>query len=196
MASRINTSSLDITYPIAGQDNDTQGFRTNWVNIQQNFTVAASEISALQSNVANSPRYAVDSFSNVAVPYSNTSTGFPGQMAYGNSTTSFTIAGTANSQPAGNVVTVSSIRNLEVGMPVSVSSNIGNLLTTTTYYITGIVDSSHITLGPIANASKQVALANVTANGTITGTSVSTFLYVCVATNSWVRTPMTTWIAA
>ena len=52
MASLINTSNIDATFPIAGQDNDTQGFRTNYQNIKNNFTVASSEISALQSNVA------------------------------------------------------------------------------------------------------------------------------------------------
>jgi len=51
MASLINPGKIDITYPIAGQDNDTQGFRTNYQNIKNNFTVAASEITALQSNV-------------------------------------------------------------------------------------------------------------------------------------------------
>lgn len=51
MASNINSNNIDITYPIAGQDNDTQGFRTNWQNIQQNFSVASSEISAIQGNV-------------------------------------------------------------------------------------------------------------------------------------------------
>ena len=51
MASLINPAKIDITYPIAGQDNDTQGFRTNYQNIKNNFTVAASEITALQSNV-------------------------------------------------------------------------------------------------------------------------------------------------
>jgi hypothetical protein len=52
MASQINTSTIDITYPIAGQDNDTQGFRTNFSSIVANFTTAALEITALQANVA------------------------------------------------------------------------------------------------------------------------------------------------
>jgi len=51
MASNINPATINITYPIAGQDNDTQGFRSNFQNIQTNFITAASEISALQGNV-------------------------------------------------------------------------------------------------------------------------------------------------
>jgi hypothetical protein len=49
MASLINPSNIDITYPIAGQDNDTQGFRDNFNNIKNNLTTAKTEISDLQS---------------------------------------------------------------------------------------------------------------------------------------------------
>jgi hypothetical protein len=52
MTSLINPSNIDITFPIAGQDNDTQGFRTNYQNIRNNFTIASNEITALQSNVS------------------------------------------------------------------------------------------------------------------------------------------------
>jgi len=51
MTSLIYPNNIDITYPVAGQDNDTQGFRTNFQNIQSNFYTAASEITALQANV-------------------------------------------------------------------------------------------------------------------------------------------------
>jgi hypothetical protein len=51
MASNINTSGINISYPIAGQDNDTQGFRDNFSSIKYNFTTAAAEISGLQANV-------------------------------------------------------------------------------------------------------------------------------------------------
>jgi hypothetical protein len=52
MASNINTSSINANYPIAGQDNDTQGFRDNYSSIKYNFNTAATEITALQSNVS------------------------------------------------------------------------------------------------------------------------------------------------
>jgi hypothetical protein len=51
MASNIQPQLIDITYPIAGQDNDTQGFRNNYQGIQTNFITAATEITNLQSNV-------------------------------------------------------------------------------------------------------------------------------------------------
>ena len=52
MASNINPYNIDTTYPIAGQDNDTQGFRTNYQSIQNNFVTAQAEITAIQSNIA------------------------------------------------------------------------------------------------------------------------------------------------
>ena len=48
--SSINPNNIDGTYPIAGQDNDSQGFRDNFTNIKNNFTFASTEISDLQNN--------------------------------------------------------------------------------------------------------------------------------------------------
>lgn len=49
MASSINPNNIDGTYPVAGQDNDSQGFRDNFTNIKTNFTSAKSEIETLQT---------------------------------------------------------------------------------------------------------------------------------------------------
>lgn len=51
MASNINANNIDGTYPIAGQDNDSQGFRTNFTSIKNNFTFAKNEIDDLQAKV-------------------------------------------------------------------------------------------------------------------------------------------------
>ena len=51
MASNINPNNIDTTYPIAGQDNDSQGFRDNFTNIKTNFASAETEIDDLQSKV-------------------------------------------------------------------------------------------------------------------------------------------------
>jgi hypothetical protein len=51
MTSLINPNNIDTSYPVAGQDNSTQGFRTNFTNIRQNFQYAETEINALQNNV-------------------------------------------------------------------------------------------------------------------------------------------------
>jgi hypothetical protein len=51
MTSAINPNNIDIEYPIAGQDNNTQGFRTNFTNIKNNFLAAETEINDLQTKV-------------------------------------------------------------------------------------------------------------------------------------------------
>lgn len=53
MSSNINPNVIDASYPVAGQDNNTQGFRDNFAGIKQNFTYAEAEINALQNNTAN-----------------------------------------------------------------------------------------------------------------------------------------------
>ena len=49
MASNINPNNIDGAYPVAGQDNNSQGFRDNFTNIKQNFQYAEDEINDLQT---------------------------------------------------------------------------------------------------------------------------------------------------
>jgi hypothetical protein len=78
MASNINPNTINITYPIAGQDNDTQGFRDNFSSIKNNFSVAQTEISALQAN-------STISVTTTTVPVSNSSAGKAGSIAFNSS---------------------------------------------------------------------------------------------------------------
>lgn len=50
MSSNINSvaANIDITYPVAGQDNSSQGFRDNFSTIQKAFNTATNEITTLQ----------------------------------------------------------------------------------------------------------------------------------------------------
>jgi hypothetical protein len=52
MASNIISETIDGTYPVAGVDNDTQGFRDNFSIIKNNFAAAKSEIETLQEGTA------------------------------------------------------------------------------------------------------------------------------------------------
>jgi len=53
MASNIVPGNIDGDYPIAGQDNNSQGLRDNFTATKNNFTQAKTEIENLQSNKAN-----------------------------------------------------------------------------------------------------------------------------------------------
>lgn len=50
MTSNINPTNIDGAYPVAGQDNNSQGFRTNFTNTSTNFQFAKEEITDLQNN--------------------------------------------------------------------------------------------------------------------------------------------------
>jgi hypothetical protein len=49
MTSNINPNNIDGSYPVAGQDNNSQGFRDNFTNIKVNFQDAEAEINDLQA---------------------------------------------------------------------------------------------------------------------------------------------------
>ena len=52
MASNINETGVNKDYPVAGQDNDSQGFRDNFNIIKNNFVAAKTEIETLQTDTA------------------------------------------------------------------------------------------------------------------------------------------------
>jgi hypothetical protein len=51
MSSLINPYNIDGTFPIANQDNSSQGFRDNFTNIKNNFIFAKNDIEDLKSKV-------------------------------------------------------------------------------------------------------------------------------------------------
>lgn len=52
MTSLIAADTIDEDFPVADQDNDSQGFRDNFSVIKNSLSIAASEISDLQANSA------------------------------------------------------------------------------------------------------------------------------------------------
>ncbi|SVE47017.1 uncharacterized protein METZ01_LOCUS499871, partial [marine metagenome] len=48
MVSSLSPTSIDATYPVAGQDNDSQGFRDNFNQIKTDLTYAKAELEDLQ----------------------------------------------------------------------------------------------------------------------------------------------------
>ena len=53
MATEIIPGDIDGTFPVAGQDNSSQGFRDNFTAIKNNFIAAKTDIDEMQSNKAN-----------------------------------------------------------------------------------------------------------------------------------------------
>lgn len=52
MASNINSADIDANFPVAGQDNDSQGFRDNFSTVKTSLATAKTEITALQDDSA------------------------------------------------------------------------------------------------------------------------------------------------
>ena len=50
--STIDDTSIDQTFPVAGQDNNSQGFRDNFSTIKNNFTVTKTHIAEVTTNYA------------------------------------------------------------------------------------------------------------------------------------------------
>jgi len=50
--SNIISTDIDESYPVAGQDNDSQGFRDNFAVIKNSLATARSEITTLEDNTA------------------------------------------------------------------------------------------------------------------------------------------------
>jgi hypothetical protein len=49
MTSQVNPNIINGAYPVAGQDNDSEGFRTNFTNIRNNFAYVKAEIEDIQN---------------------------------------------------------------------------------------------------------------------------------------------------
>ena len=49
MTSQVNPYNIDGTFPVAGQDNDSQGFRDNFTNTSNNFAFIKAEVEDLQA---------------------------------------------------------------------------------------------------------------------------------------------------
>jgi hypothetical protein len=138
LTSGISTIYIDTTFPIAGQDNDTQGFRTNFTTIKNNFDTAKTEIQNILANVAASPSLTS------TLPASITALGTVGQLAYGDNNPAWLCIANNYWQRIPTIANTAPATSTSVG-------NTGQIA----------YDSSHI--------------------------------YVCIATNTWVRASLATW---
>jgi hypothetical protein len=64
MTSSINYSNIDSAYPVAGQDNDSQGFRDNFTNIKTALQTTKTELEDLQGKVLLKSALSGDSLDN------------------------------------------------------------------------------------------------------------------------------------
>jgi len=197
MASNINPANIDVTYPIAGQDNDTQGFRDNFTNIKNNFTVARGEISDLQSLTTITPTI-------TTVPVGASAYGRPGQFAY--DTNQFYVCISNNTWVRADLSTWPGVADTGYGnatvaiyLPVdptiiSFKSNLGNVWANIAYQAgisSAALQAAQITALNSNVAAANVNISSVTANVTSANTAIAGLRANITAANSAIATLQT-----
>ena len=165
MSSNINVTDLDITFPVAGQDNDTQGFRTNFTVIKNNLNTAATEVTNLQANVALAAL-------NTNVPPTLSSYGTPNQFAYDNNYVYFCVSGYPYINnwvkiPTTNTLTSINYGNVQVGQYLPYNSTIQSIQANVAGFIagTGFATVSQLTTNvSLLNTNITLAVGNLNAN--------------------------------
>ena len=176
MSSNINPNNIDREFPVAGQDNDSQGFRDNFTSIKNNFSFAAAEITDLQNSVT-SIQSTVNTNGNVEAYYGNIAQGL---SVYGTSHLiddvtvdgDITVAGNIYGNFAGNIAgnitgdiyTASGIRVLDNGTTLANPTFFGDIYAS---------NGANIVLNNGTNGTDAVFYGTVqgTLQGNITGTS-------------------------
>jgi hypothetical protein len=109
MTSQINPNNINGAYPVAGQDNNSQGFRDNFTYTSQNFSYAASEITDLQNKAV------------LTAPLGNSGGSVTNQMNFGN---------IVNVQLRGQTYTTASLGSFSTpGANVNFNYNVGSYQT-------------------------------------------------------------------
>jgi len=164
MASNINPNNINGNYPVAGQDNDSQGFRDNFTNISNNFSFAATEITGLQNSVTNL-QSTVATNGNVTAYYANVTAGL---QVYG--TTTFNDSTYHN----GNIY----LAEGSLGTPNNISPtvNLGYDLGTSTLQFGNVFANTHVanTISTTSSfANYRLELTNIIASAAVASQSIS-----------------------
>lgn len=169
MASLINPNNINAAYPVAGQDNNTQGFRDNFNNIKINFQYAEDEINSLLSN---------------SVLKGSASNDFAGSIIYGArlQNTGYVQLNQGNIAPTANI-------NFASGSFQTITANANSTLSFSNLPVSGT--TAVLTLAIEARAANttaepySVAIANVSAASSgIIGYNPSTGILSFPRTNS------------
>lgn len=245
MTSAINIGTINVSYPTAGVNNNSQGFRDNFTGISNNLQTAANEITDLQSNVlVKSPLSGTAlnndmnngiiknaqtlGFRSSTYPLGNNLTGTVnidltlGDVQYGELGGDITVQ-FSKWAPADTYSSVQVVLNVTAGQKINLPS------TATTGVIYGISTiSNYDSVSKNITVPTGVTRLHFQFNSLDCGTTIeivpvdyprqitqvynttppvlstdagqigqiaydSTFVYICVAADTWVRSPLTTW---
>jgi hypothetical protein len=174
MTSQINPESnnYDAAYPVAGQDNNTIGFRQNFASIQQNFQYAKDEITALQTNTVQAGGNVLNDLNGAVLydaklqnqSYADINLGNTANVANVNYTVAAyqTLTPTADTTISFSGLPANAAAILTLSIEASAASNIANPYTIT------IPNASSSTSGVIGLSGNTLSFPRT--NSTIAGT--------------------------
>jgi len=136
----LSLAQINTLYPVAGQDNDTQGFRDNFTNIQTNFSLLSTAVSSLQGNSSVTPTI-------TSVPVNLNGIGSAGQIAFNNNyfyvctgvNTWIQIPTVTGSYANANLTSFLSTSNITVKNNIQISSGSLVLTNGNIYANTGVI---------------------------------------------------------
>lgn len=177
MTSNIVPGNIDGTFPIAGQDNSSQGFRDNFTATYNNFAIAATEITNLQNNKASTNT--ASNFNDNTVSQANFKD--TGLVIYNLGTVTGTVT-LDFSNGHYQLLTTSASSGNSINLTLANfpgNGNAGRLILDVTYSTT----ANTITL-PTGGAISVLIATNVAGNsgGTITPAAAARYLYEIVYT--------------
>lgn len=170
--SSINPNNIDGTYPIAGQDNDSQGFRDNFTNIKNNFTFAYDELTDLQSKAVLKSALNGSTLDNTLSYTSLNTSGnllATGLSVFGNASISGFLNVSGNVLASSAVLTIATINGNLITGGAKVEQGTQVYRPTANVAITANVNVSRVLIAPtgtIVSFGANVTLPNTTVNGT------------------------------
>lgn len=242
MTSAINTGTIDVNYPVPGVNNNSQQFRDNFSGISNNLETAATEITALQSNVLLKAPLAgtvLDNDMSNGIIKNAQTLGFRastydlgnnlsgtvnidltlGDVQTGTATGSTTLTFSKWPLAPGNptYATVQVILAVTADQTINLPATVTLGTATIEGYSAGVITvpagvtrlhfqfntldcGTTVEIVPLDRPRQATQLYNATPPTLSTGTGIkgqiaydSSYVYVCVATNTWKRSPLTTW---
>jgi hypothetical protein len=169
--SSINPNNIDGTYPIAGQDNDSQGFRDNFTNIKNNFTFAYDELTDLQNKAVLKSALNGSTLDNTVTYTSLNTSGnllATGLSVFGNASISGFLNVSGNILAAGAVVNALTVNGTTTRAGATVDSSYQIYKPTANVSIQANVNVSRVIVAPISSIISfwtDVILPNVSTNG-------------------------------
>jgi hypothetical protein len=179
MSSNINPNNIDGTYPVAGQDNNSQGFRDNFTNTKTNFQYAADEITDLQNNVILKAALTGTTLDNDMLQ----------SLVYNGTVADFGLAAVSRGTLSGSVTidfSAGHFQTLTTGGSVSLGfSNFPTAGTAGILYLQlTVASTSHTVTFPASVSINAQGIQGLnTSTNTITFASIGTYLFQFISTS-------------